>query len=104
MRLPTSIAALAVAASPLATSAFAPVSPVRLSVSFRASAADECATEVCDVPSGLDDSPSLVGVPNGANPILSAVVTNSEGDFVRIDDAVTDSSAPHVVIYLRHMG
>jgi hypothetical protein len=52
-----------------------------------------------------------VGVTDGANAIRSAVVTNSAGDFVRIDDAIkfgkagaAAKNAPHVVVYLRHMG
>jgi len=49
-----------------------------------------------------------VGVPNGATAIRSAVVVNSAGDFVRVDDAMKSSSldmdSPQIVIFLRHMG
>lgn len=108
MRIP--IAALAAAAcSPLNANAFAPVASTgRTPPSFKASGNDECATDACEIPVGFDKTPSLFGVPDAATPILSAVVTNSDGDFVRIDDAVRSSDAgadaPHVVIYLRHMG
>jgi hypothetical protein len=77
---------------------------------------DRSRQTACDIPSEFDGggTPSLVGVTNGANAIRSAVVTNSAGDFVRIDDAMKYATsrvaaaakiaAPHVVVYLRHMG
>ena len=66
--------------------------------------------EVCDIDTELANNVSpLVGVRNSANAIRSAIVTNADGDFVRVDDAIksassVDSNAPQVVIYLRHMG
>lgn len=64
--------------------------------------------EVCEIDTELANN-SLVGVRNSANAIRSAIVTNADGDFVRVDDAIksassVDSNAPQVVIYLRHMG
>jgi hypothetical protein len=98
MRSLASIAALStlVVAS---TSAF--MAPLRTPVvSSRAysSSSDDCTT-VCDIPGEFVATPTL----SNAAPIRSAVVTNYEGDFVRIDDAIKGSN-PHVVIYLRHMG
>ena len=107
MRVVASVAALAaLACSPLAN-AFVPASKTVRSVApFMSSSNNE--GSVCDIPSEFSETPTLVGVPNGANAIRSAVVTNSAGDFVRIDDAIQKSglgaNAPHVVIYLRHMG
>ncbi len=70
--------------------------------------ASDVKTTVCDIPAEFDKTPSLVGVTNGANAIRSAVVINSAGDFVRVDDAIKSgklaANAPHVVVYLRHMG
>lgn len=109
MRAFTALAAASAAWMPLAD-AFAPSPHARSQVSFRASGGEECETSACEIPSDFDETPSLVGVPNGANAIRSAVVTNSAGDFVRIDDAIQSSSskvsasAPQVVVYLRHMG
>jgi len=57
--------------------------------------------EVCDVPAIEVDS--LVGIPNGARSIKSAVVTNADGDIVKIDNLLARDK-PNVVIYLRHMG
>mmetsp|Transcript_192 Transcript_192/g.335 ORF Transcript_192/g.335 Transcript_192/m.335 type:complete len:119 (-) Transcript_192:758-1114(-) len=118
MRVLSSITALAVAGFPLATNAFVSTSSSSTTVvtarsspiSILASAQEDCTTEACDIPSEFNETPttSLVNVPNGANAIRSAVVTNSAGDFVRIDDAIMNSSkstnAPQIVIYLRHMG
>mmetsp|Transcript_16080 Transcript_16080/g.34002 ORF Transcript_16080/g.34002 Transcript_16080/m.34002 type:complete len:117 (+) Transcript_16080:131-481(+) len=116
MRVLSSITTLAVAGFPLATNAFVSTSSSSATVvtarsspiSIDASAQEDCTTEACDIPSEFNEAPtSLVNVPNGANAIRSAVVTNSAGDFVRIDDAIMKSStsnAPQIVIYLRHMG
>ena len=66
--------------------------------------------EVCDIDTELANNVSpLVGVRNAANAIRSAIVTNADGELVRVDDAIksassVDSNAPQVVIYLRHMG
>ena len=121
MRLLTSVATLATAVvwSPLtATNAFvllpASTSTARSPVPLiRAIVGDNDRSQtVCDIPMEFDGgTPSLVGVTDGANAIRSAVVTNSAGDFVRIDDAIkfgkagaAARDAPHVVVYLRHMG
>ena len=56
-------------------------------------------TTVCDIPEFAESVPTLT---NSA-PIKSAVVTNAEGDFIRIDDVIKGNN-PHVVIFLRHMG
>jgi hypothetical protein len=49
-----------------------------------------------------------MGNSNGASAIHSAVVTNSAGDLVRVDNAVSSSkaavNAPHIVVFLRYMG
>ena len=121
MRLLTSVTTLAttVVWSPLTANAFvllpaststarSPVPLIRAIVGDN----DRSQTTVCDIPLEFDGgTPSLVGVANGANAIRSAVVTNSAGDFVRIDDAIkfgkagaAAKNAPHVVVYLRHMG
>lgn len=103
MRALSSIVTLAAACN-----AFVPTPSARNPIPLKASSSDECSSAACDIPSELGETPSLVNVPNGANAILSAVVTNSDGDFVRIDDAIQsskmDANAPHVVIFLRHMG
>lgn len=79
--------------------------PISLGAS---SSGDDRTTTPCDIPDDFAETKSLVNIPNGANAIRSAVVTNTAGDFVRIDDAIrssdVDPNAPHVVIYLRHMG
>ena len=113
MRVLSAAAALAtaVAWTPLAAYAFVyvPTATTRAPISSRASSStEECATDACEIPE-FGNTPSLVGVPNGANAIRSAVVTNAAGDFVRIDDAIQASSkaaasAPQIVVYLRHMG
>ena len=95
MRSVTSIAALS-ALAVASTSAFtsrhhAPV-PVRALYS-------SSKTTVCDIPEFAESVPTLT---NSA-PIKSAVVTNAEGDFIRIDDVIKGNN-PHVVIFLRHMG
>ena len=64
------------------------------------------ASTPCDIPSEFRNSPnSLVNIPNGANAIRSAVVTNYQGDFVRLDDAMGGSAnnIPQIVCFLRHM-
>lgn len=111
MRILTSVATLAtVAWVPLTINAFVPSSTARNPIFLKASGGDESSTTICDIPSEFKDTPSLVDMPNGANVIRSAVVTNSAGDFVRIGDAIQSSNskvaanAPHVVVYLRHMG
>ena len=122
MRLLTSVATLATAVvwSPLtATNAFVVLLPASTSTArspvplIRAIVGDNDRSQtVCDIPLEFDGgTPSLVGVTDGANAIRSAVVTNSAGDFVRIDDAIkfgkagaAARDAPHVVVYLRHMG
>jgi len=99
MRSLASIAALSTLVVASTTSAF--MAPLRTPVSSRAYSSsnnDECTT-VSDIPGDFVDTPTL----SNATPIRSAVVTNYEGDFVRIDDAIKGSN-PHVVIYLRHMG
>ena len=87
------------------TVAFAPNPFGKVSIHLQASNSGT----VCEIPSEFENSPSsLVGVPNGANAIRSAVVTDSAGNLVRIDDVIqaskATSNAPHIVIYLRHMG
>jgi len=111
MRLITSVVTLAtVLWSPPTCNAFVPPSSTaRGPPSLQASGGDgRIQTTVCDIPAEFDETPSLVGTSNGADAILSAVVINSAGDFVRVDDAIKSSklaaNAPHVVIYLRHMG
>mmetsp|Transcript_37942 Transcript_37942/g.68324 ORF Transcript_37942/g.68324 Transcript_37942/m.68324 type:complete len:109 (-) Transcript_37942:111-437(-) len=108
MRVLTSVATLALAWSPLTTNAFVPTSTARNPISLKASTGEGSTTTPCDIPSEFKETPSLVNIPNGANAIRSAVVTNSAGDYVRIDDVIQSSkvaaNAPHVVIYLRHMG
>jgi hypothetical protein len=99
MRSLASIAALSTLVVASTTSAF--MAPLRTAVSSRAyssSSNDECTT-VCDIPGDFVDTPTL----SNATPIRSAVVTNYEGDLVRIDNAIKGSN-PYVVIYLRHMG
>lgn len=60
-------------------------------------------SSICDIPDAAALSvKSLVGTPEAAAAIRSAVVTNADGDFVRLDDAMGTSSS--VVVYLRHMG
>lgn len=106
----------AIAAATLAAAALSPVSsfaPVvsntisrqnQNSISLQASSGDKEPT-VCDIPTEFadDSSSSLVGVRNGANAIRSAVVTNADGIFIRLDDAMSNNK-PEIVIYLRHMG
>lgn len=109
MKVLTSFATLATLAwAPLTTNAFVPSSTVSNPILLKARSGDEQSGTICDIPSDFRDTPSLVGVPDGANAIRSAVVTNSAGDFVRVDDAMqcseTAANAPHIVVYLRHMG
>ena len=106
MKVLASVVALATVAG--RTNAFAPShSLARSPISLRSNV-EECPTEACEVPSDFAEAPSLVGVPNGANAIRSAVVTNAAGDFVRVEDVIRSSkvndNGPHIVIYLRHMG
>jgi len=86
-------------APPPTVAAFAPSTPARTTPSHRRTA--RLSDAVCDVPDLEVDS--LVGVPNGAGAIKSAVLTNADGDFVRLDDVLARDK-PNVVIYLRHMG
>ncbi|KAL7469521.1 hypothetical protein ACHAXS_009770 [Conticribra weissflogii] len=59
---------------------------------------------VCEISSEFaNNASSLANVPNGATTIRSAVVTNHQGDFVRLGDFMKDDR-PQVVVYLRHMG
>ena len=104
-----SVAALAAVAGSANAFVATTSTTARGTTTFRASTTEECSTTACEIPSGFgDDTPSLVGVKDGANALRSAVVTNSAGDFVRIDDAISATSAgtnaPQVLIYLRHMG
>eukprot|EP00984_Skeletonema_dohrnii_P026855 scaffold16259_cov78-Skeletonema_dohrnii-CCMP3373.AAC.1 len=95
-----SIASIAALSALVASSASAFTTPLRTPVSVRAysSSSDE-GTTVCDIPEEFVNTPTL----SNAAPIRSGVVTNAEGDFVRIDDAIKGNN-PHVVIFLRHMG
>ena len=97
--------ATALWSSPTANAFVPSSSTARGPISLEAS---DVKTTVCDIPAEFDKTPSLVGVTNGANAIRSAVVINSAGDFVRVDDAIKSgklaANAPHVVVYLRHMG
>lgn len=108
MRLLASVATLALARSLLPAVAFVPTPTVRGPIPLEASAKEDCTDTACEISPEISEAPSLVDAPNGANAIRSAVVTNSAGDFVRIDDAIRSSGAgvdaPHVVVYLRHMG
>jgi hypothetical protein len=113
MRVPTFAGIVAVTLAPILTNAFVPTSSTASnSLSLRASSSgdDDRSTKptVCEIPSEFERTQSLVNVPNGANAIRSAVVVNPAGDFVRVDDAMksrnVDVGAPHVVIFLRHMG
>lgn len=113
MRVPTFAGLAAVALAPILTNAFVPTPSIAsYSLSLRASSStgDDRFAEatVCEIPSEFERTQSLVGVPNGANAIRSAVVVNPAGDFVRVDDAMKSSTvgvdATHVVIFLRHMG
>ena len=110
MRVLLSVATLASVVWYPLTDAFIPgsVTAPSLNLCISSSSNEERSTTVCDIPSEFSEAPTLVGVPNGANAIRSAVVTNSAGDFVRIGDAIKssglDANAPHVVIFLRHMG
>lgn len=104
--LVTSVVTLATALwSPPTANAFVPSSSARGPISLKAR---DVQTTVCDIPAEFDKTTSLVGVSNGASAIRSAVVINSAGDFVRVDDAIKSgklaANAPHVVVYLRHMG
>ena len=57
-------------------------------------------SSTCEIPEEFsNNAPTL----SNATPIRSAVVTNYEGDFLRIDDVIQGNN-PHVVVYLRHMG
>lgn len=108
MRIASIAAALAtLARSPLATDAFVTTSlsaTASRDFNLKASSSDEPSATICDISSEFGDTPSLVGAPNGANAIRSAVVTNSVGDIIRIDDALEGGNTPQVVVYLRHMG
>jgi hypothetical protein len=91
MKSLVSIAVLSLVAS---TSAF--MAQLHTPVSLRAYSSTKT---VCEIPDEFVDTRTL----SNAAPIRSAVVTNYEGDFIRIDDAMKGSN-PHVVIYLLHMG
>ena len=93
-----SIASIAALSALVASTASAFTTPLRTPVSVRAYSSDE-GTTVCDIPEEFVNTPTL----SNAAPIRSGVVTNAEGDFVRIDDAIKGNN-PHVVIFLRHMG
>jgi hypothetical protein len=57
-------------------------------------------SSTCEIPEEFsNNAPTL----SNATPIRSAVVTNYEGDFLRIDDVIQGNN-PHIVVYLRHMG
>ena len=86
-----------------AADAFAPVAlQHRVSSSIQSTKSEDAAP--CAISSEFaNDESSLVNIPNGANPIRSGIVTNSAGDFVRLDDVISNNE-PHVVIFLRHMG
>ena len=108
MRLLASLATFAtVAWSPLVVNAFLPsFTATRTPTLIRASVESE--GSVCAIPSEFRNNPTLVGVPNGANAIRSAVVSNSSGDYIRIDDAIKanklTANSPNVVVFLRHLG
>lgn len=55
---------------------------------------------VCDTPEGLS-SPDLVSQKGSASILRSAVLTNADGDKVRLGDRMTQGTS--VVIFLRHL-
>lgn len=96
------VAAISSALAVISTSAFT-TPMIHTRVATRAysgsTSSDEC-TSVCEIPEEFsNNAPAL----ENATPIRSAVVTNYEGDFLRIDDVIQGNN-PHVVVYLRHMG
>ena len=109
MRLLASLATFAtVAWSPLVVNAFLPsFTATRAPTPIRASVESQQGS-VCAIPSEFGNNPTLVGVPNSANAIRSAVVSNSSGDYIRIDDAIKanklTANSPNVVVFLRHLG
>lgn len=108
MRLLASLATFAtVAWSPLVVDAFLPsITATRTPIPTRASVESE--GSVCAIPSEFGNNPTLVGVPNGANAVRSAVVIDSSGDYIRIDDVIKanklTANSPNVVVFLRHLG
>lgn len=101
MRARSSVAILA----PLAADAFAPASHATATRPSPLRAGSDDGDVAAAAPLG---PPSLVGVPHGADAILSTRVTSSAGEVVRIEDAIRSSGAedgaPHVVVYFRHLG
>ena len=95
------VAAISSALAVVSTSAFTtPMihTPVATRA-FSSTSSDEC-NSVCEIPEEFsNNAPTLAN----ATPVRSAVVTNYEGDFLRIDDVIQGNN-PHVVVYLRHMG
>jgi hypothetical protein len=101
MRLLTALGLAALAG--LTDAFFAPSSCAvqrRVSSVYSTQSADETP---CAISPDFADASSLVNVPNGASSIRSGIVTNYKGDFVRLQDVISNTD-PHVVIFLRHMG
>jgi len=106
MRLTTLVVAVAALAGSPFTGAFTPPNASSFTSSSVGPLLSDKTKEgsVCEISSEFANNPSsLVNAPNGANAIRSAVVTNYQGDFVRLNDFMK-KDGPQVVVYLRHMG
>ena len=62
----------------------------------------EESTTPCAIPEGVDAAPDLTSQPGSAQLLRSNVVTNAEGDFVQLGEAMGTGTS--VVVFLRHFG
>ena len=62
----------------------------------------EESTTPCAMPEGVDAAPDLTSQPGSVQLLRSNVVTNAEGDFVQLGEAMGTGTS--VVVFLRHMG
>ena len=62
----------------------------------------EESTTPCAMPEGVEAAPDLTSQPGSAQLLRSNVVTNAEGDFVQLGEAMGTGTS--VVVFLRHMG
>ena len=99
MKLLLPVAAAAICAT---GSAFVPSNGVARSVAAGPLHSTEESTTPCAIPEGVDAAPDLTSQPGSAQLLRSNVVTNAEGDFVQLGEAMGTGTS--VVVFLRHMG
>lgn len=113
MRVPFSIA-LTMATCMSAVSGFAPTFGITttstqtktkhasFSLAMNEASVPQCDEEECAIPDDLEEALVPFKQPGMGQLLRSAVLTNADGDFVRLDKAMGQGKS--VVVFLRHLG